>query len=55
MIPGFWGGMKKLFSVVALLAVVAAFAVGCKKEEATPPTPPADAPAVPSTNAPAAH
>jgi hypothetical protein len=43
--------MKKLFSVVALLAVVAAFAAGCKQEEkpATPVTPEA------STNAPAAH
>jgi hypothetical protein len=41
--------MKKLFSVVALLAVVAAFAVGCKKEEPAPVPAPA-----PSTNAPAA-
>jgi len=41
--------MKKLFSVVALLALVAAFAVGCKKEETATP------PAEPSTNAPAAH
>jgi hypothetical protein len=49
--------MKKLFSVVALLAVVAAFAVGCKKEEGvtTPDAskPPTEAPAVPATNAPA--
>lgn len=48
--------MKKLFSVVALLAVVAAFAVGCKKEEGTVEVPkPAETPAVPATNAPAAH
>jgi hypothetical protein len=44
--------MKKLFSVIALLALVAAFAVGCKKEEAAPPAIP-EAPAAP-TNAPAA-
>jgi hypothetical protein len=43
--------MKKLFSIVALLALVAAFAVGCKQEEK--PAPPAETPAAP-TNAPAA-
>jgi len=43
--------MKKLFSVIALLAVVAAFAVGCKKEETAPPV---ETPPAPSTNAPAA-
>jgi len=41
--------MKKLFSIIALLAVVAAFAVGCKKEEPAAPAP------APSTNAPAAQ
>jgi hypothetical protein len=44
--------MKKLFSIVALLAVVAAIATGCKQESTTPAIP--DAP-VPPTNAPAAH
>ena len=43
--------MKKLFSVVAMLAIVAAVVVGCKKEETTPEAP--KAPEV-STNAPAA-
>jgi hypothetical protein len=43
--------MKKLFSIVAMLAVVAAVAVGCKKEEPVTPQPDA-AEAV--TNAPAA-
>lgn len=42
--------MKKLFPIVALLALVGAVVLtGCKKEEA-PPTPAPDAP----TNAPAA-
>lgn len=45
------GRMKKLFSVVAMLAIVAALAAGCKKEETAPVVPPA--PEV-STNAPAA-
>jgi hypothetical protein len=43
------GRMKKLFTVVAMLAIVAAVVSGCKKEETTP-TPPA----APDTNAPAA-
>jgi len=46
------GRMKKLFSVVAMLAIVAAVVVGCKKEEPAPPAVPT-APEV-STNAPAA-
>jgi len=42
--------MKKLFSVLALLAIVAVVAVGCKKEE-----PKIEVPAIPevNTNAPA--
>jgi predicted small lipoprotein YifL len=44
--------MKKLFSVVAMLAIVAAIAVGCKKEEPIVPAPADAAAAV--TNAPAA-
>jgi hypothetical protein len=46
------GRMKKLFSVVAMLAIVAAVVSGCKKEEPAPAVP--TAPEV-STNAPAAH
>jgi hypothetical protein len=45
------GAMKKLFSVVAILALVGtALLSGCKKEEAPPAVP--DVPAV-DTNAPA--
>ena len=42
--------MKKLFPIVALLAVVAAVVLtGCKKEDAPPPAPatPTNAPAAP--------
>jgi hypothetical protein len=46
--------MKKLFPVLALLAVVGMVLVsGCSQSNDTP-KPPADAPAAPSTNAPAA-
>jgi hypothetical protein len=41
--------MKKLFSVVAMLALVGSVLLsGCKKEESTP-----EVPAAPDTNAPA--
>jgi hypothetical protein len=42
--------MKKLFSIVAMVALLGTVVLtGCKKEEAAP-----EAPAAPSTNAPAA-
>ena len=42
--------MKKLFSIVALVALVGTVVLtGCKQEEAAP-----EAPVTPSTNAPAA-
>jgi hypothetical protein len=47
--------MKKLLSVVAVLAVVALSVAGCKNEQAPVETPEVPTPEMPSTNAPAAN
>lgn len=47
--------MKKLLSVVAVLAVIALSVAGCKNEQTAPETPAVPTPEMPSTNAPAAN